>query len=165
MTWRALAWLLSRPLVAGWLLRRAVRTPYSHIRSEDGRDVYMYRWWLFNPYPASGEPPRWAWPSFSVRVHRIMRRDCDRHLHDHPWNARTIILDGYYVEVREGGAAVVRGKGDTAALKFGEFHRIDHVSPGGVLTLFITWRYQGTWGFLVDGRKVPHREYLAGRSS
>jgi hypothetical protein len=29
-----------------------------------------------------------------------------------------------------------------------------------VWTLFITWRYQGTWGFDVDGSKVPWREYL-----
>ena len=76
-------------------------------------------------------------------------------------SSRTIILDGFYVERREDGCEVVRAPGDTATLRFGEFHRIDHVSPGGVLTLFITWRYQGTWGFLVDGRKVPHRDYLS----
>lgn len=39
-----LAWLLSRPTVADWLIRRAMRTPYIHI------DGYMSRWWLFNPY-------------------------------------------------------------------------------------------------------------------
>ena len=158
MIWRPLAWLLSRWWVASWLLRRAVRTPYQHIHSADGLTTYMYRWWLLNPYP---EPGARSWLPFSVRLHRIMRRDHDRHLHDHPWNARTIILDGFYIERREDGREVVRTRGDTATLLFGEFHRIDHVSPGGVLTLFITWRYQGTWGFLVDGRKVPHREYLS----
>jgi hypothetical protein len=31
---------------------------------------------------------------------------------------------------------------------------------GGATTLFITGKYRGTWGFLVDGVKVPWREYL-----
>ena len=159
--WRALAQLLSWGPITRWLLRRAARTPYLHILSADGYDTYMFRWWLLNPYPDSGGPSWHPWLPFSVRMHRIMRRDYDRHLHDHPWDARTIILDGFYVERREDGCEVVRAPGDTATLRFGEFHRIDHVSPGGVLTLFITWRYQGTWGFLVDGRKVPHRDYLS----
>ena len=29
----------------------------------------------------------------------------------------------------------------------------------GALTLFITGRYRGPWGFWVDGAKVPWREY------
>lgn len=27
-------------------------------------------------------------------------------------------------------------------------------------TLFITWRYQGTWGYLVDGVKIYWKTYL-----
>lgn len=34
------------------------------------------------------------------------------------------------------------------------------VCDGGAWTLFISWRWRGVWGFLVDGRKVPWREYL-----
>ncbi|MCY1366499.1 hypothetical protein D9M68_598680 [compost metagenome] len=52
-----------------------------------------------------------------------------------------------------------RQPGDTARLRHGEYHRIDQVSPGGVFTLFITSRWQGEWGFLVNGRKVRWREY------
>jgi hypothetical protein len=25
--------------------------------------------------------------------------------------------------------------------------------------MFFTWKKRGAWGFLVDGRKVPHRAY------
>jgi hypothetical protein len=53
----------------------------------------------------------------------------------------------------------LRLPGDTATIKFGEYHSIDYVSKGGVYTMFITWDYRGTWGFLVNGKKVPWREY------
>lgn len=168
MKW--LAKQLARPRVVGWLFRRAIKTPYSHIGSADGSDIYMFRFWLFNPYPVStaavpgaAKRTRWQFP-ISIRLHCIMRADMDRHLHDHPWNARTFILRGWYDEVRilaTGGLHFAhRHAGDTVALKFGEYHRITEVSPGGVWTLFVTGKYRGTWGFDVDGTKVPYREYL-----
>lgn len=196
--WRFVAWLCTRERVFVWLLRRAFRTPYTHITSADGRDVYMRRYWLFNPYQSetgaraegSDAAPRRAWwremlPS--VRIHHIRRADQDRHLHDHPWNARTVVLKGRYEEERyvdesaEGAAkrelrgvspersgflshitqSYVRISGYTGRLLFGQFHRITAVPKEGVWTMFITWRKRGTWGFDVDGVKVPWREYLA----
>lgn len=163
LLWRVLAWCLSREPVANWLIRRAQRTPYTNITSADGREVYMARWWLFNPYPAESSGARRRFP-ISVRVHHIRRPDHDRHLHDHPWNARTIILRGGYMERREGGELRVMGRGSTAALRFGEYHRIASLDPvDGAVTLFITGKYRGTWGFLVNGEKVPYRHYLATR--
>lgn len=158
--WRTIASIASRPSVTAWLIRRAQRTPYTHIMSPDGSETYMGRWWLFNAYPASGAAKRkgWGWLP-SVRIHHIMRADEDRHHHDHPWNARTIILDGGYLEDRA-DARFSRLPGDTVTLKFGEYHRIIEVSQGGVWTLFITWKYRGVWGFNVDGVKVPWRKYL-----
>lgn len=157
--WRMLAVLLTEGDMPARLYERAKRTPYTHITSADGGSVYMGRWWLFNPYPASGGRKRWDWLP-SIRLHHICRADQDRHLHDHPWDARTIILRGFYVEERQDGTKRVLCEGDTSPIKHGEYHRIERVSEGGVWTLFITWRYRGTWGFLVDGHKVPHREYL-----
>jgi len=106
---------------------------------------------------------------------------------DHPWNARTIILRGWYTEQRPAGEEwkqavmdgmvsppnqkwvdwlmrdacewIQRSEGDTARLNHGEYHRIDQVSPGGVFTLFITSKWRGDWGFLVNGVKVPWRTY------
>lgn len=163
---RLLAKVLARPRVVDWLIQRAKKTPYTHIMSEDGSVVYMERYWLFNPYPAdtSGSERRgWQFP-ISMRLHRIVREDLDRHLHDHPWNARTIILRGWYYENRLQPDGLTRGvfrtEGQTATLKFGEYHRITQVSQGGVWTLFITGPYRGTWGFMVDGVKVPWRKYL-----
>lgn len=161
-----IARVLARPAVTDWLIRRAMRTPYTHITSADGSQVYMRRYWLFNPYPAdsSGNRPWWQFP-ISIRLHQIMREDDDRDLHDHPWNARTFILRGWYKEKRPHSwinypGDIPRMTGTTAALRFGEYHRITGVSEGGVWTLFVTGRYRGTWGFLVNGKKVPWREYL-----
>ena len=161
--WQWVAWLVSRERVRNWLINRAMRTPYSHLPG------YMNRYWLFNAYEKrNGQevtPIRWL-PS--IRVHHILRRDDDRHLHDHPWNARTILLKGWYTEQRMIGGPKfaharithARLRGQTAKLKFGEYHTITSVSEGGVWTLFITYGYKGMWGFLVDGKKVPWREYL-----
>lgn len=196
LTWRFVAWLCTRERVFIWLLRRAFRTPYTHITSADGRDVYMRRYWLFNPYQSetgaraegSDAAPRRAWwremlPS--VRIHHIRRADQDRHLHSHPWNARTVILKGWYEEERfsdpslrgavhrqlsaqnpehlrrgYGTSQDVRIAGYTGTLMFAEYHRITAVPVEGVWTMFITWRKRGGWGFDVDGREVPWREYL-----
>lgn len=154
---------LARPAVADWLIRLAQRTPYSHIEV-DG-EVYMERYWLFNPYPSSKAERRW-WKDVlpSIRIHRILREDQD--LHDHPWNARTVILRGWYREEREADCVLMcrthfyfRTRGQTTRLRFGEYHRIAAVSPGGAWTLFITRKKQGTWHFKVDGKEIPWREY------
>lgn len=167
---RFLAW----PAVADWLIARAMKRPYSPI-VKNGQ-TYMERHWLFNPYPDTGrsgaDRPWWHFP-ISIRIHRIVLPDQDRDLHDHPWHARTFILRGWYWEERPyDGAPVpsglpvpdathcVRDTGDTARLKFGEYHRITEVSDGGVWTLFVTGPHRGVWGFLVDGVKVPWRKYL-----
>ena len=174
--WRPLARYLARPDVADRLIAYAQRTPYMHLPSDDDPS-YMGRWWVFNPYSRETNVPRWA-PliPFSIRVHHVKRADGERHMHDHPWNARTIILRGWYMEERNserdwelfelvggwpgGSEKLFRGPGDTARLGFEEYHRITRVADGGAWTLFISWKWQGVWGFLVDGAKVPWRKYL-----
>jgi hypothetical protein len=101
-----------------------------------------------------------------MRIHKICDRDHDIHLHDHPWNARTFILKGWYQEKRQHKtlpdehSLIKRNAGDTATLKFGEYHKITQISTGGVYTLFVTGGYQGTWGFLVNNVKVHYKTYL-----
>jgi len=169
--WHQVAKIAARPAVADWLIARSQRTPYFHLPG------YMDRWWLFNAYPANrslpdaerGKAKTISWLP-SVRIHHILREDRAAHAHDHPWNARTIILRGDYTERRLVGRLVhgngevwqriKRDPGDTARLRFGEFHHIERVSEGGVWTLFITWSYGGSWGFNVAGQKVPWRDYL-----
>ena len=103
LLWKLLAWLLSMPVVASWLIERSQRTPYYPIMTRNGIYLYMDRWWLFNPYDKTPDgrtaPARHSWLP-SVRVHHICLPDDDQHEHDHPWAARTIILRGWYVEER-----------------------------------------------------------------
>lgn len=182
--WKTLAVLVSFPNVTDWLIARSKRTPYYPITARDNdQEIYMDRWWLFNAYSkdehGNAGPARWSWLP-SIRVHHIMRADDDGHLHDHPWNARTILLRGWYEEERPlvngdsldyvidirrpsnepARSVFFRMTGDTQAVLFNSYHRISEVSPGGVYTLWFTWKYRGTWGFMVDGKKVPWREYL-----
>lgn len=179
-SWRLIAWIVSRPRVSEWIIARAKRTPYGPIYGRKSDVVYMDRWWLFNPYSKDAEgragPARWSWLP-SIRVHHIMEPDDDGHMHDHPWNARTIVMRGGYEEERPrvwqsvlwskppdtARERFIRTAGYTGRVLFGEYHRISAVSHGGVYTLWFTWRYRGTWGFLVNGKKVPYRTYLAER--
>lgn len=174
LVWKLVAKTVSIPWVAAWLIRRAQKTPYFHL------DGYMGRWWLFNGYGddiACSEDVRhtkkYSWLP-SIRVHHILREDFARDMHDHPWDARSIILKGSYTEERmlwyaespetEGLYTIAikdyeRKAGDTATLKYGEYHNITSVSEGGVWTLFFTYDYKGYWGFFVDGKKVEHNLY------
>lgn len=171
---RHLARFLARPRVADAIIRYAQQTPYMHLPSNEDPS-YMMRWWVFNPYNRHNNKPRFRWCPWSIRVHHIRREDSDRVMHDHPWNARTFILKGWYIEVRENpdyDDSIIphagnwplglkwRRAGDTAKLGFGEYHAIREVSDGGVYTLFISGPWQGVWGFLVNGVKVPWRTYL-----
>lgn len=160
--WRRIAALAVRH--RDRLINYALKHPYTHI--DKNGDVYMERYWLFNPYQLDGKKIWWRQLLPSARIHWIRRPDQDRHLHDHPWNARTIVLKNGYAERRQGeliweDRRIVRRVGDTARIRFGEYHAIDEVYGDGAWTIFITWKYQGTWGFLVDGVKIPWRQYLA----
>lgn len=168
LLWKITAKVVSVPFIADAIIAYAKRTPYTHIKKNGS--LYMARYWLFNPYALEPEE-RWRQPWWrkvlpSIRVHHIAQPDTDRAAHDHPWTARTIILKGGYNETRvvdDVGHVIQdfdRIEGETASLSFGEYHQINVVLPD-TYTLFITWKYQGTWGFLVNGKKVPWREYLS----
>jgi hypothetical protein len=149
------------PGLVNFLIKRSMKTPYTHIYGHDNPDeLYMRRFWLFNPYSRETNMPKYKWFPWSIRIHNIMRADDDRDLHDHPWNARTIILRGGYIEeLIRGDNVMVPGM--TRKIEFEQYHRIDFVSSNDeTWTLFISGSYQGVWGFLKDGVKIPWREYL-----
>lgn len=169
MIWRIIArWLACNPEVVRWIKRSAMERPYFNLPG------YMDRWWLL-PGAAADDPksqyrpPRWlAWLPVSIRLHYIRRPDNDRYLHDHPCDFRSIILKGYYCELRRVSAVACRPvwhqAGDTYFAKATDFHSITAMPASGVWTLFIMYQTPGPgwnrWGFLVDGKKIPWREYL-----
>lgn len=100
---------------------------------------YLFRWWLI---------PRNV--VFNVYLHRIVRSDDDRALHDHPWWNLSIILKGAYIEhtIAAGGInrRAVRSAG---AIKFRlgkAAHRLELVGVE-CWTLFITGPRFRAWGF------------------
>ncbi len=185
--WNLIARLCARPWARQRIINLAQSTPYFDIVT-DGK-LYMRRWWLMPRWcldfdMVRGYPMPKAWMPFSIRVHHIVRPDPDRHLHDHPFNFRSIVLDGWYVEERpftqltdrealridglvedEDGtrALTTITAGSTYSAQATRWHRISRLSDGGAWSLFIMGRRINGWGFLVNGKKVPWREYLEGR--
>lgn len=163
------------------LIRRAMRSPYSHI------DDYMARYWLV-PYrdPDAGvgcgpvsffrRPIAWLIQRFgiAVRIHHIKRSDDDRAFHDHPWWYVSVILRGGYVEAQPfyssglycGPIFSLREPGDVLFRRATSWHRlvIDPLVWDSAWTLFITGPKRQSWGFLVEpDHKIYWREYLKER--
>lgn len=175
------------PAVRDRLYRIAMADPDTTIFSPDGKVVYMERGWLFNRIDKGRR--KYPWIPLSLRVHHIRMPDLDRHLHDHPWRARTWIMLGGYDEVRREeldftakqaarrevplpkqyydsdqdfiGVVYERRAGDTSVLGVQQYHKIIDLQPGGAVTLFAFGTWRDDWGFIVEGEKVPRREYEA----
>jgi hypothetical protein len=151
--------------LAVWLLTRAMNTPYMHLGD------YMDRWWVkehpVDPdefgYMTWRDRLRYVLP-FYIRFHHIKREDQGRDLHNHPFWFRSIIIKGWYLEDRllPNGKIVTNsyGEGSVNVCDANTYHEITYVSKGGCLTLVIHGRkLPQSWGFLVDGKHVPHMEY------
>lgn len=125
-----------------------------------------------------------------VYLHHFHRPDGDQAFHDHPWRAgASLILNGAYVEERVEQIVEIACDGTNGAdgscfgapvcssirevltntklvrfwnyLTGDDFHAVRSLR-GDVWTLFLTRGRFQDWGFLVDGVKVPWREYLSG---
>jgi hypothetical protein len=105
------------------------------------RDVpYLLRWWII---------PRNK--VFNIYLHRFMRSDDDRALHDHPWANLSILLRGRYAEhtINAGGVNVrtERRAGEWKLRPFGSMaHRLELID-GECWTIFITGPRYREWGF------------------
>ena len=117
-------------------------------------DPYMLRWWVL---------PRNKW--FNVYLHKILRDDDDRALHDHPSDNCSLILRGRYREVtlcRNDLAFIERSdliaagvphcaytrKAGTVTRRKAEWpHRLELIDGQPCWTLFITGPRRREWGF------------------
>lgn len=61
------------------------REPDFYVGDKD--NPYLLRWWII---------PRNRY--FNIYLHKFLRDDEDRALHDHPWKSLSIILKGKYIE-------------------------------------------------------------------
>jgi hypothetical protein len=143
-------------MITDAIINYALKHPWEHLHG------YMNRYWVV-PYS------RWRW-LLAARVHHILRSDHDDVFHDHPWSYLTIILRGGYWEVRPrwndsglytGEERVWYGPGSVLFRRAKSWHRLEIPQGKTAWTLFITFRYQQKWGFLVaPENKVRYEEYL-----
>lgn len=144
--------LFKNPKVQAYLQR----TPYGHLYNKG--DLYMARWSVVARGTLASKVLLALTGYDHVRLHWIRQPDRDRELHNHPFKYRTFVLRGWYAEQRPGVGATVNQTGSSVT---GEgYHRIATVSPDGVWTLFFMGKDKGEWGFLVDGKHMPSREFF-----
>jgi hypothetical protein len=130
---------------------------------------YMLRWWVI---------PRNRW--FNVYLHKILREDDDRALHDHPWWNVSILLRGAYIEVRPDVKAAatpftriadmpviraLRRAGSVVFRKPSTAHRLELLTVNGqrqpVWSLFITGPRVREWGFHCSHGWREWRDFVA----
>lgn len=96
---------------------------------------YMLRWWLI---------PRNRW--FNIYLHKILRDDDDRALHDHPWYSLSVVLSGGYRELTPRGVRIVHPGG--IILRGAEYsHRLELLDNKPCWSLFFTGPRVREWGF------------------
>jgi hypothetical protein len=129
--------------IAGYLIARALATPYFHL------PAYMDRYWLVPFPPLHGEPEgtdgcytaQWRKNPFvwllqkldiSIRIHHILRSDTGEHYHDHPFSFVSVILRGEYFEATpvfkhgmfERNAVAHRENGSIAFRRYDQWHKV-----------------------------------------
>lgn len=144
------------------LLRRlcevvAARLPMRAITGIDGT-TFLER---FTVLDLGAKRPR-------LYLHRFVRGDEDRELHNHPWYGVSLILVGGYLEERrvwtpEGERVVARTlrPGAVNMLAPHTFHRVDLID-GPCWTLFATGPVVQSWGFWHrrSGEFTPWRAFI-----
>lgn len=105
-------------------------------------------------------------PFASLYLHHIHREDTDPDPHDHPWAFASLVLCGWYQETvwpdkRVHLRTTVRRRGQFSLRRLDRdaAHKITAIS-GPLWTLVLTGPRRGDWGFWVNGRFAPWREYL-----
>lgn len=148
----------------------AVAQPYSNLYHPDG-SLYMERFIVKQRHDEG---------SGHIRLHHIVTKDWDDHLHDHPFSFWSFVLTGGYLELRP----VIRNpcfiKDDdgkileecrvtqryAGALDYRhacDRHKIVRVEPN-TWTLVFAGPLRQWWGFYTPKGKVHHRHYESAHS-
>jgi hypothetical protein len=136
----------------------AERLPVRVIEGVNG-DVFLERYRVADLGPSRGR----------VFLHRFVRGDEDRELHNHPWHGLSLILVGGYREERrvwtpEGERVVQRDlkPGNFNLIAPHTFHRVD-LARGECWTLFVAGPVVQSWGFWCRDTNTftPWREFIA----
>lgn len=125
-------------LIKKFVKNKILTKPDLTIGSEN--EPYMLRWWLI---------PRNRY--FNIYLHRILRSDDDRALHDHPWVSLSLILEGEVWEVLPIAPNEISGRllkaGDIVTRTATSAHRLELLNGAPCMTLFMTGPRVREWGF------------------
>lgn len=140
-------WIIAKVLF--WLTPK--RSPDFTIGNTDR--PYMHRWFILPRNPV-----------FNIYLHRIMRDDDDRALHDHKsFNLSIILRGGYWEQTKRGirwwkiGSFVFRSPWKAHRLVVERNHLGE---PIECWTLFITGPTLRTWGFHCPKGWVPWTRFI-----
>jgi len=113
--------------------------------------LYLRRWTLLKVF------------GWKLTLHRIVRPDYARDLHDHPWSFVTLVLRGGYVERmrdRKGLLQIrVNRPGRIRVNRAPHAHVIDRLPDGEAWTLVLHGRDKREWGFHTDCGWMHWRKY------
>ena len=120
--------------------------------------AFLHRFCLGRPCRVieSGEKPYLIrvylghWGGWRVYLHRFVRSDGERWLHDHPFTGCAVVLSGGYREEvlpALGGTTRIHRRRWLNWIPGKKFHRITEVLPG-TWTLFVHGPHSKNWGFL-----------------
>ncbi len=110
---------------------------------------YMRRWWVI---------PRNE--NANVYLHRILKSDDDRAMHDHPWSNISYLLFGAYWEHTPDGK-FLRKAGDVISRPAEALHRLEVIPGEEALSLFITGPKVREWGFQCEHGWVHWEDFTA----
>jgi hypothetical protein len=117
-------------------------------------------------------------PYVALYVHWIMTPDTDRDPHDHPWNFFSFILRGGYTERLWETTTWPAGRTESQRISYIRrwnrftLHRMPrHLAhkiisaDTGLVTVILTGRRQGSWGFWTPGGFIDQKPYRAAERS
>lgn len=161
---------------------KAAKLPKRVIARDEG-DVYLNRYYLLGEpgglkyFPEDQREMRWWQKPLArfplVYLHHFERSDEDESLHNHPWEAKALILAGGYLEERrvlawrrtktgfEIDEKICR-PGTVNRLNADTFHRV-RLLQKDCWTLIVVGKKVQTWGFWNPrtGEFLNHREHRA----
>jgi hypothetical protein len=101
-------------------------------------------------------------PLFAVWVHRHLRPDPGRHLHDHPASFVTWIIKGGYRESRKAAKPLHHKRWSFRYMKAEWPHSILELDEVPTITILLVGRRRRPWGFDTPTGWMHHVDYLKG---
>lgn len=137
-----------------WFTTLISGRPHLYIGGE--QTPYMLRWFIIptNHY-------------FNVYLHKFVRDDNDREMHDHPWSFFSVVLHGAYIEQIGNDRAdrITRRAPSIAFRRATHKHRVEllfdkNLKPIPCWTIVVTGPKIRVWGFWCPKGFVPWTEFI-----